>query len=44
MTINLYLKSLIGYLLQFDVCSDEKIDLIRRFISFIDIAYVEKVK
>ena len=28
----------------FDVCSDEKIDLVRRFISFIDIAYVEKVK
>ena len=28
----------------FDVCNDEKIDLVRRFISFIDIAYVEKVK
>ena len=28
----------------FDVCSDENIDLIRRFISFIDIAYAEKVK
>ena len=28
----------------FDVCSDEKIDLVRRFISFIDIAYIEKVK
>ena len=28
----------------FDVCSDENIDLIRRFISFIDIAYTNKVK
>ena len=28
----------------FDACNDDKIDLVRRFISFIDIAYVEKVK
>ena len=32
------------FISKFDVCNDEKIDLVRRFISFIDIAYVERVK
>tara|TARA_Y100001954_G_scaffold222889_1_gene260618 strand:+ start:569 stop:1618 length:1050 start_codon:yes stop_codon:yes gene_type:complete len=32
------------FISKFNICNDEKIDLVRRFISFIDIAYVEKVK
>ena len=32
------------FISNFDSCNDEKIDLVRRFISFIDIAYVEKAK
>ena len=32
------------FISKFEVCNDEKIDLVRRFISFIDIAYVERVK
>ena len=32
------------FISNFDSCNDEKIDLVRRFISFIDIVYVEKAK
>ena len=32
------------FISNFDSCDDEKIDLVRRFISFIDIVYVEKAK
>ena len=32
------------FISNFDSCNDEKIDLVRWFISFIDIAYVEKAK
>jgi len=29
---------------EFDTCNDENIDIVRRFISFIDVAYAEKIK